>query len=261
MQLPTNSFKRALAAGQRQIGLWLGLPQAYVAELLAGTGFDWLAIDAEHSPNDPRNVLTQLQAIAPYPVQGVVRTVSDDVPLLKQYLDVGAQTLLIPMVETPAQAARIVAATRYPPRGIRGVSAALVRASRWNQVEGYLHDCEREICVLVQVESMRGLENLRAIADTEGVDGVFFGPSDLAASMGLLGRVNDERVQDAITRGIRSVREAGKAAGVLTADRPTARKYLDEGALFVAVGVDISLLAGAARDLAAHFKAPAAGGS
>jgi 4-hydroxy-2-oxoheptanedioate aldolase len=252
-QLPVNPFKRALAAGQRQIGLWLGLPQPYVAEILAAAGFDWLAIDAEHTPNDPRNVLLQLQAIAPYPVHGVVRTVCDDVPLLKQYLDLGAQTLLVPMVETASQAARIVAATRYAPRGVRGVSAALVRASRWNQVDNYLRDCEREICVLVQVESVLGLGNLDAIATTEGVDGVFFGPADLAASMNLLGQANHPRVQDAICAGIGRVRAAGKAAGVLAPDPATAHKYLDAGALFVAVGVDISLLQGAARNLLAQF--------
>ncbi len=257
MQLPINPFKRALAARQRQLGLWLGLPQPYVAELLAASGFDWLAIDAEHTPNDPRNALAQLQSIAPYPVHAVVRPVCDDVPLLKQYLDIGAQTLLVPMVETPAQAARIVAATRYPPRGIRGVSSALVRASRWNQVDGYLHSCEREICVLVQVESMAGLANLDAIASTEGVDGVFFGPSDLAASMDLLGQVNHARVQGAIADGIARVCHAGKAAGVLSPDPPTARRYLELGALFVAVGVDTSLLLGAARNLLAQFKAPA----
>jgi 4-hydroxy-2-oxoheptanedioate aldolase len=165
----------------------------------------------------------------------------------------------VPMVETAAQAARIVAATRYPPRGIRGVSAALVRASRWNQVEGYLQQCEREICVLVQVESLRGLENLDAIASTAGIDGVFFGPSDLAASMDLLGQVNHTRVQEAICAGIARVRSAGKAAGVLTPDPPTARSYLDAGALFVAVGVDIGLLQGAARNLRGQFRLPVTG--
>src|SRR5215471_11997643 len=167
MQLPINTFKRALRAGQPQIGLWMGLANPYTSELLAPTGFDWFAIDAEHSPNDPRTVLTQLQAIAPYPVHGVVRTVSDDAALLKQYLDVGAQTLLVPMVETAEQAARIVAATRYPPQGIRGVGSALARASRWNQIDGYLQRCQEEICVLVQIESLQGLGNLESICAVE----------------------------------------------------------------------------------------------
>src|SRR5215831_16184439 len=169
MQLPRNEFKEALRAGRPQIGLWLGLANAYASELLASTGFDWLAIDAEHAPNDPRSVLAQLQALAPYPVDAVVRTASGDATLLKQYLDIGAQTLLIPMVESAAQAAGIVAATRYPPAGVRGVGSALARASRWNQIDNYLQRCARELCVLVQVESAAGLDNLPGIAATAGV--------------------------------------------------------------------------------------------
>lgn len=258
MQLPLNSFKQALKDGRAQIGLWHGLFSPYVSELLAATGFDWLCIDAEHSPNDPRNVQAQLQAIASYPVQAVVRTLSDETALLKQYLDIGAQTLLVPMVESAQQAARIVASTRYPPRGIRGVGSALARASRWNQVNDYLQHCETQICVLIQVESVLGLESLEAIARTEGVDGVFFGPADLAASMGLLGRSADAQVQQAITDGIATVRAAGKAAGVLTADVAIAQRYLAAGAQFVAVGVDTLLLVRAATELASAFKSSSA---
>jgi 4-hydroxy-2-oxoheptanedioate aldolase len=258
MQLPANAFKAALRAGRPQIGLWLGLADAYVSELLASTGFDWLAIDAEHAPNDLRSVLAQLQAVAPYPVQAVVRAAAGDATLLKQYLDIGAQTLLVPMVESAEQAARIVAATRYPPSGIRGVGSALARASRWNQVDDYVHSCAEEICVLVQVESVTGLDNLPAIAATEGVDGVFFGPADLAASLGLLGKTADARVQEAITRGIETVRTAGKAAGVLSAEPAIARKYLSSGALFVAVGIDTTLVVRAARELRAMFNDAAA---
>ena len=254
MQLPQNALKRALRNGQTQIGLWHGLLHPYVTELLAGAGFDWLCLDAEHSPSDHHNLLAQLQAIAPYPVSPVVRAVSDDVSLIKQYLDMGVQTLLIPMVESGIQAARIVAATRYPPRGIRGVGAALARASRWNQVPDYLHRCEGELCVLVQVESVAGIQNLAAIANTDGIDGVFFGPSDLAASMGLLGKSGDARVQQALVDGIATVRAAGKAAGVLTVEADLARKYIDLGATFVAVGLDTSLLVNAATRLAVSFK-------
>jgi len=254
MQLPANAFKAALRAGRPQIGLWVGLADAYASELLASTGFEWLAIDAEHAPNDPRSVLAQLQALAPYPVQAVVRTACGDATLLKQYLDIGAQTLLVPMVDSAEQAARIVAATRYPPAGIRGVGSALARASRWNQIDDYLHRSDAEICVLVQVESVAGLGNLAAIAATEGVDGVLFGPADLAASLGLLGKTSDARVQDAIAHGIESVRTAGKAAGVLSAEPAIARKYLGLGALFVAVGIDTTLLVRAARELRAVFK-------
>jgi len=254
MQLPLNSFKRALAAGKPQIGLWVGLADAYAAELLATTGFDWLLLDGEHAPNDPRSILPQLQAIAPYPAHPVVRPVTGDVALIKQYLDIGAQTLLVPMVESAEQAAQVVAATRYPPRGIRGVGSALARASRWNQVGNYLTQCEQELCVLVQVESVAALANLPAIAAVEGVDGVFFGPADLSASMGLIGRAGDPKVQEALTRGIRVVREHGKAAGILTADPQLARDYLALGAQFVAVGVDTTLLVRAARSLAAAFR-------
>jgi 4-hydroxy-2-oxoheptanedioate aldolase len=254
MQIPVNRFKQALRNGQPQIGLWAGLADAYATELLAGTGFDWMVLDAEHAPNDPRSVLAQLQAAAPYPVHPVVRPVQGDVALIKQYLDIGAQTLLIPMVETAEQAAHMVAATRYPPRGIRGVGSSLARASRWNQVEGYLHKADDEMCLLVQVESVTALDNLAAIAAVEGVDGVFFGPSDLSASMGLLGKPGDARVQKAIVEGIECVKRAGKAAGILTSDQKLAREYLAMGALFVAVGVDTSLLMKAARELAAAFK-------
>jgi 4-hydroxy-2-oxoheptanedioate aldolase len=254
MQLPQNPFKEALRGARVQIGLWHGLFHPYVTELLAGTGFDWICIDAEHSPSSPTNLLAQLQAIAPYPTQPVVRTVSDDVALIKQYLDIGAQTLLVPMVETAEQAARVVAATRYPPKGLRGVGSSLARASRWNQVSEYLQRCEEQICVLVQVESVTGLRNLTSIATTDGVDGVFFGPSDLAASMGLLGRSGEPKVQQAISDGIGTVCRAGKAAGVLTVDPAMARKYLDAGATFIAVGLDTTLLVRAATDLAGQFR-------
>jgi len=253
MQLRQNAFKDALRASRPQIGLWVGLADAYVTELLATSGFDWLGLDAEHAPNDPRSILAQLQAMAPYPVHAVVRTASGDATLIKQYLDIGAQTLLIPMVESAEQAQRVVAATRYPPAGIRGVGSALARASRWNQITDYLQRCAQETCVLVQVESAAGLSNLQAIASTEGVDGVFFGPADLAASMGLLGRTADQRVQDAIAQGIKTIRGAAKAAGVLSTDPTVARKYLALGARFVAVGVDTTLLVRAANDLRAAF--------
>jgi 4-hydroxy-2-oxoheptanedioate aldolase len=254
VKLPENAFKRALREGRPQIGLWVGLANGYVSELLATTGFDWLALDAEHSPNDLRTILQQLQATAPYPTHAVVRTLSDDVVQMKQYLDIGAQTVLVPMVETAEQAARVVASTRYPPGGIRGVGSSLARASRWNQVENYLNTCEPEICVLVQVESVRGIENLGAIAATPGVDGVFFGPSDLAASMGLLGRSGDPTVRAAVEEGIRTVVAAGKAAGVIAVDPAAARRYLEVGARFVAVGLDTALLVNAARKLAADFR-------
>ena len=253
MEIPTNVFKRALRQGKPQIGLWVGLADSYVAELLATTGFDCLVIDAEHAPNDPRSVLPQLQAMAPYPVHPIVRPVCGSAESIKQYLDIGAQTLIIPMVETPEQAREMVAATRYPTRGVRGVGSALARASRWNQIDDYLRRGDDEMCVLVQVESVKALGNLESIAAVDGVDGVFFGPADLAASMGLLGKPSDPAVQAAIAQGIATVKKAGKAAGTLTADRKLAHRYLAQGALFVAVGVDTTMLVKAARELAAEF--------
>jgi 4-hydroxy-2-oxoheptanedioate aldolase len=258
MQMPANVFKQALLSGRPQIGLWVGLADSYVAELLATTGFDWLLIDAEHAPNDPRRVLLQLQAIAAYPVHPIVRPVQGDVSLIKQYLDIGAQTLLIPMIETVAQAELMVAATRYPTRGIRGVGSALARSSRWNQVDNYLRRCDDEMCVLVQVESVKALQNLEAIAAVEGVDGVFFGPADLSASMGLIGKPMEPMVQAAIADGIATVKRSGKAAGALVSDLELAHNYLAMGAMFVAVGVDTTLLVRAAKELLSAFKgAPA----
>ncbi|SAI05850.1 2%2C4-dihydroxyhept-2-ene-1%2C7-dioic acid aldolase [Bordetella ansorpii] len=254
MEIPRNTFKQALRERRAQIGLWVGLADAYVSELLAGTGFDWLVIDGEHAPNDLRSTLAQLQAVAPYPSHPVVRPPVGDVALIKQVLDVGAQTVLIPMVETAEQAALMVAATRYPPNGVRGVGSALARSSRWNQIDDYVHRADEEMCLLVQVESARGLGNLEAIAAVEGVDGVFFGPADLSASLGHLGNPNHPDVQRAILDGIKTILAAGKAPGILTSDNEQARQYLEGGALFVAVGVDTSLLFGAARQLAARFK-------
>jgi len=256
MELPVNGFKAAMARRNAQIGLWLGLSDPYVAELLATCGFDWLLVDGEHSPNDVRSILAQLQAIAPYPTHPIVRSVDDNPALIKQLLDIGALTVLVPMVQTAEQAMRIVAATRYAPRGVRGLASALARASRWNGVERYAERADAEICVLVQVESIECLANLAAIAAVEGVDGVFFGPADLSASMGHLGRPEHPEVMEAIDAGIATVLRAGKAPGILVTDRALARRYLDAGALFVAVGLDTTLVAGAARELAASFKSP-----
>jgi 4-hydroxy-2-oxoheptanedioate aldolase len=258
MQIPRNTFRDALQAGQVQIGLWVGLADANAAEALATTGYDWLLLDGEHAPNDPRTVLAQLRAVAPYPAHPVVRPVVGDVALIKQYLDIGAQTLLVPMVDTAEQAAQMVRAMRYAPEGIRGMGAALARASRWNRVDDYLNQANGQMCLLVQAESVQAIANLPAIAGTEGVDGVFFGPADLSASMGLRGQANHPEVQRTIVEGITTTRAAGKAAGVLSADLASARLYLQAGAQFVAVGVDTSLLVKAALQLRQQFKEGAA---
>ena len=252
--MPANAFKQALAAGKPQIGCWLALANAYTSELVATAGFDWLLIDGEHAPNDVHSTLAQLQTLAAYPSHAVVRAVEGRTELVKQLLDIGAQTLLIPMIETAEQAAGMVAATRYPPGGVRGVGAAIARASRWAQDTGYLHTAEADLCLLLQVESQRGLDHLDAIAATDGVDGVFFGPADLSASMGFRGNPGAPEVQRAIEDGIARVLAAGKAPGILATDPTLARHYLSLGATFVAVGVDASLLAKATRELAASFR-------
>ncbi|GJH22541.1 4-hydroxy-2-oxoheptanedioate aldolase [Caballeronia novacaledonica] len=249
-----NRFKRAIAADTPQYGMWAALADSYITELLATAGFDWLLIDNEHAPNDVRSTLEQLQALAAYASHPVVRPVKSDTALIKQYLDIGAQTLLLPMIDTEEQAREAVAATRYPPQGVRGVGSALARASRWNRVTDYLATAANEICVLVQAETVASLSNLKAIADVEGVDGVFFGPSDLSASMGILGKPGAPEVREAIREGIRTVRAAGKAAGVLAPAPDLAREYVEAGAVFVAVGTDTGLLSTAAARLASKFK-------
>lgn len=254
MDLPINTFKRALAQGTPQFGLWAAFADAYVTEALAASGFDWLLIDNEHAPNDVRSTLAQLQAVAPYRSHPVVRPVRADTAIIKQLLDIGAQTLLLPMIDTVEQAHEAVAATRYPPHGVRGVGAALGRASRWNHVSGYLQAAAEEICVLLQVETTAGLGNLQQIAEVDGVDGVFFGPADLSASMGLLGQAGAEPVRAAIRDGIGIVRRAGKAAGVLAPDERFAREYLAAGATFVAIGTDVALLNAAAQKLLATYQ-------
>lgn len=260
-----NAFKARLKAGDPQIGLWLGLADAYCAELAANAGFDWLLIDGEHAPNDLRSLLSQLQAIAPYPSQPVIRPVVGDTALIKQMLDIGAQTLLVPMVETAEQARELVRAITYPPSGVRGVGSALARASRWNSVPDYLDKADEEMCLLVQIENSRGLSNLNAIAAVEGVDGVFIGPADLSASMGHRGNPGHPEVQEAIESAIAQVLEAGKAVGILSADEKLAKRYLELGATFVAVGVDTTVLMRGLQTLAGRFKniessLPAAGG-
>ncbi|MDI5934977.1 4-hydroxy-2-oxoheptanedioate aldolase [Halomonas kalidii] len=254
MQIPLNTFKQAIAEGDSQIGLWLGLANGYCAELAANAGFDWLLIDGEHAPNDLNSLLAQLQAVAPYPVQPIVRPPVGDAALIKQYLDLGIQTLLVPMVDSADQARELVRAMRYPPEGIRGVGSALARASRWNSIPDYLDKADEEMCLLVQIESREGLANLDAIAAVDGVDGVFIGPADLSASLGHRGNPGHPDVQAAIEDGIARIQKAGKAAGILSANRELARRYLELGCLFVAVGVDTSLLMGALKELAGSFK-------
>lgn len=249
-----NTFKEALKQKKRQIGLWQSLGSSYTAEICAGAGFDWLLFDAEHGPNDVLTVLGHLQAVAPYPVHPVVRPVVGSAHVIKRYLDIGAQTLLIPMVETGAQAREMVKATQYPPAGIRGVGAAVSRVSRWNRVSDYLKKADETTCLLVQVESVEALKNLEDIASTPGIDGVFIGPSDLSATMGFLGDAGHPDVVKAVKDAIKLIAAKGKAPGVLTADERLAREYIETGCLFTAVGTDVGILARGTEALAKKFK-------
>lgn len=237
MQLPRNAFKRGLAEGRQQIGLWCSLPGAYSAELVAGSGFDWLLLDTEHSPSDPLTVLPQLQAIAAYQVSPIVRPANNDVVLIKRFLDLGAQSLLIPYVQNVEEARRAVAAMRYPPEGVRGVSA-VTRATRFGRVPGYAKSAASELCLLVQVETREALLSLEAIAAVDGVDGVFIGPGDLAASLGHAGEPGHAEVKAAVEDAIRRLRAIGKPAGVLTPDESFAARCIELGTTFTAVGVD-----------------------
>jgi 4-hydroxy-2-oxoheptanedioate aldolase len=248
-----NSFKTALAARRPQIGLWLSMADPYLAEVSATAGFDWLLIDGEHAPNDLRSTLAALQAVAPHAAQPVVRAVQGETALIKQLLDIGAKNLLVPMVDTADQARALVSATRYPPLGIRGVGSAVGRASQWSARTDYLDIADEEVCLLVQVETVKALTNLTQICEVDGIDGVFIGPADLAASMGHRGRPGHPEVQAAIEAAMRTIVASGKAAGTLTSDPKLARRYLELGCTFVAVGVDVLLFAGAARKLAADF--------
>jgi 4-hydroxy-2-oxoheptanedioate aldolase len=258
MNIPTNRFKRALKEGRPQIGLWLGLANPYTAELCATAGFDWLLIDGEHAPNDLPLLVSQLQAIAPYGAHPIVRPVTGDAVLIKQLLDIGAQTLLVPMIETTDQAAQMVAAMHYPPKGIRGVGTTLARASRWGRIGDYLKTASDEMCLILQIETQQGLDNLDAIAATPGVDGIFIGPADLAASLGYLGQASHPVVQDAIAQAFARLKSLGVPSGILAVDQALGRKYLEMGVGFLGVGVDTLMLANAASALAAQFKNVAA---
>lgn len=253
MNLPENHFKRALREGRQQIGLWCSLPGSYAAEAVAGSGYDWLLFDTEHSPGDPLTVLAQLQAVAPYDVSAVVRPASNDTVLIKRFLDLGAQTLLIPYVQNAQEARAAVAAMRYPPDGIRGVSG-LTRATRFGRIPGYGKRAAEELCLLVQVETREALDQLEAIAAVEGVDGVFIGPADLAASLGHLGDPGHPDVVAAVEDAVRRLRAAGKPAGILTPDTGFAKRCIEIGTIFTAVAIDAGILARGTEAVARQFK-------
>lgn len=252
--LLANPFKEALRKGEVQIGLWLSSTTSYMAEIAATSGYDWLLIDGEHAPNTVQDLYHQLQAIAPYASQPVIRPVEGTKALIKQVMDIGAQTLLIPMVDSAEQARQIVAATRYPPLGERGVGASVARAARWGRIENYMAQANESLCLLVQVESKTALDNLDEILDVDGIDGVFIGPADLSASLGYPDNAGHPEVQRIIEASIKRIRGAGKAAGFLAVDPAMAQKCLEWGANFVAVGVDTMLYTEALDSRLAMFK-------
>lgn len=252
MKLPKNSFKAAIAEGRQQIGVWAALAGGGAAELLAGTGYDWALIDMEHAPLDLVTVHAMLQAMAPYPVTPIVRPGWNDPVAIKHLLDIGAQTLMIPYVQTVAEAEKAVAAVRYPPNGMRGV-AYVTRATRYGLIKDYATTAEQEICLLLQVETVSALAEIEKIAALDGVDGIFIGPADLAASMGYPGQTSHPAVRAAVLDAVRRIRAAGKAAGVLSLDHAFLAELIEAGTNFTAVGIDAEILQRGLLDLRAQY--------
>jgi len=255
MSLPMtqNIFKQAILADKRQLGTFMALADSTAAELMATTGFDWLLIDAEHGPNDIKSIMHQLQALSAYPVNSVVRLQDHDVGDIKRVLDVGAQTLLIPMVDSAEQAKQLVAAVRFPPNGIRGMGGALTRATRWGGIKDYLQHADDNICLVLQLESTEGIAELDAITQVDGVDAVFIGPADLAAAMGYIGQPGHPEVCKVVEQSIKRVHELGKPVGVYCGDPEQAKRYQQMGASFFLIGADTLLLKGAAINLLERF--------
>lgn len=254
MPAPVNTLKHRLAKGDVLHGIWLGLADAYAAEIAASADFDWLLIDGEHAPNDIRSLSAQLAVIEGKGPAPILRLPDDDPAKIKQALDIGAQTLLVPMVETGAQAEAILRATRYAPEGIRGVGSALARASRFAAIPDYLTSANAQICLLLQVESRAGLAALDDILAVPGVDGVFIGPSDLAADLRHLGNPGHPEVKAAVLDALRRIRAAGRSAGVLSTDAGFIADCTAAGANFVGVGIDVTLFATALRQLARQYR-------
>lgn len=252
------TFRDDLRAAERPLaGMWVCTGSPLVAEIAAGSGLDWLLIDMEHSPTGLESVLAQLQAVAASDITPVVRVPIGDVVTIKRVLDVGAQNILVPMVSSAAEAEAVVSAVRYPPRGVRGVGSALARSARWNRVEDYLANADAHVSLFVQIETAAGVDAAAEIAGVDGVDGVFVGPSDLAASLGLLGQQTHPDVVAAVIRAFDAVRAAGKPVGVNAFDPAAAQSYLDAGASFVLVGADVALLARGSEALAARWASSA----
>lgn len=253
MKLPINTFKARLQTNDCQFGLWLGLPNPICAEISATAGFDWLLIDAEHAPYSLQDIQQQLQAIAPYKSHGIVRPADGSTSRIKQLLDLGCQTILVPMVESAAQAEDLVRAVNYPPIGIRGLGTSMARAAKWNGIANYANIANENICLIVQIETQKGLENLESILAIDGLDGVFIGPSDLSASMGYIGQPDHPEVRNAIENALAAIKQANKASGLLAITEDMANHYQKLGVDFIGLGVDAALLAKAVRGLASSY--------
>jgi 4-hydroxy-2-oxoheptanedioate aldolase len=253
MKNPTNKFKAALKSGQHQLGIWNSLGGNTIGEMLAGCGFDWVLVDTEHSPIEATEVQLILQAIAGYPdTSAIVRPRENNTALIKRFLDMGAQTLLIPYIETADEARAAVSAMRYAPAGVRGMAAAS-RATRYGAVDNYAATASEELCLIVQAETKTALENLAEIATVDGVDGVFIGPADLAASLGYPGQSSHPVVVAAIEDAIARLNDLNVPSGILTSDEALAARYMLLGTAFTAVGIDLTLLVNATRELRARF--------
>lgn len=252
LPLPINSFKARMLAREPQIGLWSALGSSVCAELCAAADFDWMLIDAEHGLNDVPSVFPQLQAIAAYRTHAVVRPPEGDTALIKRYLDIGAQTLMIPMVETVEQAESIAKAAAYAPQGVRGL-ATMTRAARWSRMPDYVAKAREQICLIAQIESVAGVENLDGIAAVPGIDSLFVGPADLAASMGYPGQPSHPEVVTEVWRSLERITAAGKPAGIFVVDEKFARECLDRGYCYAAVGADAIILSRGVDELRQRF--------
>ncbi|WP_037314516.1 aldolase/citrate lyase family protein [Ruegeria halocynthiae] len=255
MAAPVNTFKQALKQGKQQIGCWMSFAEPVTAEIMGTAGFDWLVIDGEHAPNDIRSIRDQLVALAASPSHPVVRVPVGETWLIKTVLDAGAQTILVPIVESADQARELVRACRYPPEGLRGVGATASRATMYGTTPDYIQTADQEICLLVQVENRAGMAALDEILQVDGVDGVFIGPADLSTDMGHQGNSAAPEVRAVIADALARIRAAGKAPGILGTNDEATQTYLEMGAQFLAVGIDVMVLANASRALATQWKA------
>ena len=249
----TNIFKQRLLHGQRQIGIWSMLANATVLEVMTQADFDWVLIDTEHAPNELPMVIEQLRAVAQTDMPAVVRPAANDTVIIKRLLDIGAQSILVPMIETAEDARRAAAAVRYPPEGVRGVSTG-TRANRYGRDTDYLARANREVCLMVQIESRLGLENLEQIAAVDGIDALFIGPSDLAADLGHLGNFKHPEVQQAIHDAFSRSRACAKPIGILMPDQKLATEYIRLGFDYLAVATDIGILRAGTEAALKHFR-------